>query len=234
MNTIRVLLVDDQVLFVESLRTVLETRATDFEVVGVALSGREAIQLVIEKQPDIILMDVRMPDMDGVEATKIIHDAYPDIHILMLTTFDDDVYVSEALNHGAAGYMLKDIPPGELIVSLRAVCSGSIIISPQVANKVLRNREGEAPQEEGADTRTPASAESSFLKFLSRREIEILRLIGEGADNTLIAKKLAIAEQTVKNHVSVIYSKLHVHNRMQAMKLAISVKDQLGRDQGSG
>jgi DNA-binding NarL/FixJ family response regulator len=227
MNKTRVLLVDDQVLFVESLRTVLETRATDFEVVGVALSGREAIRLVVEKQPDIILMDVRMPDMDGVEATKIIREAYPDIHVLMLTTFDDDVYVVEALNHGAAGYLLKDIPPEELIVSLRAVCSGSIIISPQVANKVLRAREGDASAEEGAETRPTQSGENSFLRFLSRREIEILRLIGEGADNVLIARKLSIAEQTVKNHVSVIYSKLHVHNRMQAMKLVNSLKSRL-------
>jgi DNA-binding NarL/FixJ family response regulator len=224
MNKTRVLLVDDQVLFVESLRTVLETRATDFEVVGVALSGREAIRLVVEKQPDIILMDVRMPDMDGVEAIRIIHEAYPDIHVLMLTTFDDDVYVVEALNHGAAGYLLKDIPPEELIVSLRAVCSGSIIISPQVANKVLRTREGEAAPEGSVEIRTTQSGENSFLRILSRREIEILRLIGEGADNVLIAKKLSIAEQTVKNHVSVIYSKLHVHNRMQAMKLANSLK----------
>ncbi len=224
MKKTRGLLADDQVLFVESLRTVLETRATDFEVVGVALSGREAIQFVVETQPDIILMDVRMPDMDGVEATKIIHEAYPDIHVLMLTTFDDDIYVVEALNHGAAGYLLKDIPPEELIVSLRAVCSGSIIISPQVANKVLRTREGEALPEEGAESRAVASGESSLLRFLSRREIEILHLIGEGADNVLIARKLSIAEQTVKNHVSVIYSKLHVHNRMQAMKLANSLK----------
>jgi DNA-binding NarL/FixJ family response regulator len=226
MNKTRVLLVDDQVLFVESLRTVLETRATDFEVVGVALSGREGIRLVVEKQPDIILMDVRMPDMDGVEATKIIHEAYPDIHVLMLTTFDDDIYVVEALNHGAAGYLLKDIPPEELIVSLRAVCSGSIIISPQVANKVLRTREGDTAPEEG-ETRLAPSTDNPFLRFLSRREVEILRLIGEGADNTLIARKLSIAEQTVKNHVSVIYSKLHVHNRMQAMKLANSMKSRL-------
>jgi DNA-binding NarL/FixJ family response regulator len=221
---IRVLLVDDQVLFVESLRTVLETRATDFEVVGVALSGREAIQKVMDSQPDIILMDVRMPELDGVEATKIIHEAYPNIHVLMLTTFDDDAYVVEALNHGAAGYVLKDIPPNDLIVSLRAVCNGSIIISPQVANKLLRIREGEGKADE-AEPRARPIPESSFLRYLSKREIEILRLIGKGADNALIARKLCIAEQTVKNHVSVIYSKLHVHNRMQAMMLANSLKD---------
>ena len=119
--------------------------------------GREAIQLVMEKHPDIILMDVRMPEMDGVEATKIIHETYPDIHVLMLTTFDDDEYVVEALNHGAAGYMLKDMPPADLIVSLRAVCKGSIIISPQVANKLLRMREGEGKAEEG----TPSPSASA-------------------------------------------------------------------------
>lgn len=230
MSRIRVLLVDDQVLFVESLRTVLETRAEDFEVVGVALSGREAVQMVVERQPDVILMDVRMPDMDGVEATRMIHEMYPDIHVLMLTTFDDDAYVVEALNHGAAGYVLKDMPPGELIVSLRAVCKGSIIISPQVANKLLKMREGEGKPEDPAGVRTRAPGDNSFLRSLSRREIEILRLIGKGADNALIARKLSIAEQTVKNHVSVIYSKLHVHNRMQAMTLANSLKEYFGAE----
>jgi DNA-binding NarL/FixJ family response regulator len=227
---IKVLLADDQVLFVESLRTVLETRAQDFEVVGVAGTGREAIQLVMEKHPDIILMDVRMPEMDGVEATKIINETYPDIHVLMLTTFDDDEYVVEALNHGAAGYVLKDMPPEDLIVSLRAVCKGSIIISPQVANKLLRIREGEGKPEDGTEVRPRPLPDGSFLRYLSRREIEILRLIGTGADNARIARKLSIAEQTVKNHVSVIYSKLHVHNRMQAMKLANSLKEYFGSD----
>jgi DNA-binding NarL/FixJ family response regulator len=229
-SKIKVLLVDDQVLFVESLRVVLETRAEDFEVVGVAFNGSEAIQLVMEKQPDIILMDVRMPGMDGVEATRIIHETYPEIHVLMLTTFSDDEYVVEALNHGAAGYMLKDIPPGELIVSLRAVCKGSVIISPQVANRLLRMREGEGKPDDGSELRSRPLPESSFLRYLSRREIEILRLIGTGADNPLIARKLSIAEQTVKNHVSVIYSKLHVHNRMQAMKIANSLKEYFGSD----
>ena len=227
---IRVLLADDQVLFVESLRTVLETRAEDFEVVGVAFNGREALQLVMEKHPDIILMDVRMPEMDGVEATKIIHETYPDIHVLMLTTFDDDEYVVEALNHGAAGYMLKDIPPADLIVSLRAVCKGSIIISPQVANKLLRIREGEGKPEDSGESRPRPIPDGSFLRYLSKREIEILGLIGTGADNVRIARKLSIAEQTVKNHVSVIYSKLHIHNRMQAMKLANSLKEYFGSD----
>jgi len=225
MSRIRILLADDQVLFVESLRTVLETRAEDFEVVGVAFDGRDAIRQVMEKHPDIVLMDVRMPDTDGVQATRIIHESWPDIHVLVLTTFDDDEYVVEALNHGAVGYMLKDIPPADLIVSLRAVSKGSIIISPQVANKLLRMRESDGRADDGAESRPRPLPDGSFLKYLSRRELEILRLIGTGAGNAVIARKLSIAEQTVKNHVSDIYSKLHIHNRMQAMKLANSLKD---------
>ena len=225
MSRIRILLADDQVLFVESLRTVLETRAEDFDVVGVAFDGRDAIRQVMEKHPDIVLMDVRMPDTDGVQATRIIHESWPDIHVLVLTTFDDDEYVVEALNHGAVGYMLKDIPPEDLIVSLRAVSKGSIIISPQVANKLLRMRESDGRADDGAESRPRPLPDGSFLKYLSRRELEILRLIGTGAGNAVIARKLSIAEQTVKNHVSDIYSKLHIHNRMQAMKLANSLKD---------
>jgi len=228
MSRIRILLADDQVLFVESLRTVLETRAEDFEVVGVAFDGRDAIRQVMEKHPDIVLMDVRMPDTDGVQATRIIHESWPDIHVLVLTTFDDDEYVVEALNHGAVGYMLKDIPPEDLIVSLRAVSKGSIIISPQVANKLLRMRESDGRADDGAESRPRPLPDGSFLRYLSRRELEILRLIGTGAGNAVIARKLSIAEQTVKNHVSDIYSKLHIHNRMQAMKLANSLKDYFG------
>ena len=227
MKKIRVLLADDQVLFVESLRTVLETRAEDFEVVGIAFNGREAVEQVMkmQPQPDLILMDVRMPEMDGVQATRIIHEAYPSVHVMMLTTFDDDTYVVEALNHGAAGYMLKDIPPNELIVALRAVCNGSVIISPLVANKLLRMKESDPRHDESTDSRVGASSKTSFLRYLSRREIEILQLIGKGHDNALIARKLNIAEQTVKNHVSVIYSKLNLHNRVQVMKLATSLRD---------
>lgn len=225
MKKFRVLLVDDQILFVESLKTVLETRADDFEVVGIAHNGKEAVETVMSAQPDLVLMDVRMPEIDGVEATRIIHETYPDIHIMMLTTFDDDVYVVEALNHGAAGYLLKDIPPNELIVSLRAVCNGSIIISPQVANKLLKVKETEQHGGEKQTSTADVGSRKSLLRFLSPREIEILELIGQGYDNVLIARKLSIAEQTVKNHVSVIYSKLNLHNRVKLMKLASSLRD---------
>ncbi len=213
-DRIAVLLADDQLLFVESLKTVLETRAADLSIQDIAHNGLEAVEAVRRRKPDIILMDIRMPVMDGVEATRLIHQEYPDVAIMMLTTFDDDEYVTEALKVGAAGYLLKDSPPNELIAAIRSLLQGSVIISPQVANKLLRI--GDA----GKKRESAAEAEPEVLKFLSRREIEILRLIGQGEDNTGIADKLFISEQTVKNHVSVIYSKLNIHNRIKVMQLA--------------
>ena len=160
-----------------------------------------------------------------MEATKIIHEAYPEIHVLMLTTFDDDDYVVEALNHGAAGYVLKDIPPNDLIVSLRAVCNGSIIISPQVANKLLRIREGRGRPERAPRRGAVPSPKARSCATSASGRSRSFASSGRAPTTSLIARKLCIAEQTVKNHVSVIYSKLHVHNRMQAMKLANSLKD---------
>jgi DNA-binding NarL/FixJ family response regulator len=226
METIRTLLVDDQVLFVESLKLVLETRSEDIRVVGIAHDGREAIEAAAREHPDMVLLDVRMPNLDGVEATRILHESYPRMQIIILTTFDDDSYASEALKFGAAGYVLKDIPPHELIASIRAVHNGSILISPQVANKLLRNRDGADAAATGDGDR-PSSRDNSLLRFLSRREVDVLRLIGRGYDNTLIAEKLAIAEQTVKNHVSVIYQKLNIHDRARVMRLANRLKDYL-------
>ncbi|HUX14522.1 MAG TPA: response regulator transcription factor [Spirochaetia bacterium] len=147
---------------------------------------------------------------------------------MMLTTFDDDAYVVDALNQGAVGYILKDVPPDELIVAVRAIHSGSIIISPQVANKLLRAKESTAHSSSDESTRT--FSETSLLKYLSKREIEVLRLIGEGYDNSAISRRLFSAEQTVKNHVSVIYSKLNIHNRIQVMKLADSLKDYISSE----
>lgn len=137
-DRITVLLADDQLLFVESLKTVLETRASDLSIQDIAHNGLEAVEAVRRRQPDIVLMDIRMPVMDGVEATRIIHQEYPEVAIMMLTTFDDDEYLTEALKLGAAGYLLKDSPPNELIAAIRSLLQGSVIISPQVANKLLR------------------------------------------------------------------------------------------------
>jgi DNA-binding NarL/FixJ family response regulator len=218
MGKIKIVLVDDQTLFVESLKTVLETRADDLQVVGVANDGKRAVEVVAETSPDIVLMDVRMPLMNGVESTRLIKERYPDMRVLMLTTFDDDQYVVEALRLGAVGYLLKNMPPAELISAIRAVYEGGVLISPQVANKLL-----------GLITNTQSKAEelsenagdSSLVNQLSSREKEILRLMAEGLDNKEIAAKLYIAEQTVKNYVSVIYSKLGVRDRVQASRMVL-------------
>jgi len=203
----RLLLADDQILFVESLKSVLEERAQDFDVVGIAHDGEEAVALAGKLSPDVILMDVRMPRMDGVEATKKIHELYPRMQIVMLTTFDDDDYVEVALKQGAIGYLLKNIPPNELIRTLRSVRSGVSQISPEILERLLARREQEkAPK--------PILAET-----LTRREREILDLITEAYENHQIAAHLGISEQTVKNYVHCLYEKLGVSNRIQLMKV---------------
>ncbi len=203
---IRVVLVDDQVLFVESLKTVLEFRADDIEVVGTAHDGREALERVREVLPDLVLMDVRMPGMDGVEAARLLHAEFPLIKVVMLTTFDDDSYVREAMQYNAVGYILKNIPPEDLIGSIRAVRGGTIQVSPDVMEAIL-----------GRDRNSIA------IDMFSRREREILFLMSHGLDNTAIADRLFIAEQTVKNHISKIYGKLGTHDRFHAAEAARSM-----------
>lgn len=212
MSVIRVLLVDDQALFVESLRTVIEHSADDIEIVGIARNGAQAVEAMAAAPADLVVMDVRMPVMDGVEATKRIREAHPDARIMMLTTFEDDEYVQEALEHGAVGYILKDIPPDELIASIRVVAGGAFLIAPSVA-KSLIHRAYLKPE----FSPTP---EPEWLRQLSRREREILGQLVEGRSNKEIAVELCIAEQTVRNHISVIYDKIGVEDRAQAVRLA--------------
>lgn len=216
MKKIRLLLVDDQVLFVESLKNVIETKTKDIEVVGIARNGQQAIDAVGELTPDIVLMDVRMPLMDGVEATRRIHNKFPEIRILVLTTFDEDRYVMNAIRHGALGYLLKDIPPSELIAAIRAVNEGASLVSPVLLTKIFG--ENSPPAMERIDGDKP------WHERLSNREMEILELISEGYENRQIAEKLFIAEQTVRNYVSGIYAKIGVHSRLQAMKIINSWK----------
>ena len=218
MDKIKIVLVDDQTLFVESLRTVLETRADDLQVVGVAGDGRRAVEVVAQTNPDIVLMDVRMPGVNGVESTRLIKEQYPQTRVLMLTTFDDDQYVIEALRLGAVGYLLKNMPPSELISAIRAVYEGGVLISPQVANKLLGLITNSQMRSEEAQSHNSIAA---LVNQLSGREKEILQLMAEGLDNKEIARKLFIAEQTVKNYVSVIYSKLGVRDRTQASRMVI-------------
>jgi DNA-binding NarL/FixJ family response regulator len=213
-DKIRLLLVDDQVLFVESLQTVIKTTTDDLEVVGIAANGNTAIKLALELKPDIILMDVRMPDLSGVECTRVIKKSLPNVHIMMLTTFDDDEYVLQALSLGAVGYILKDVHTGYLINAIRSVHRGGVLIDPKVARRLVDKLNPPADGE-------AASTRQTILESLSKREQEVLQQIAEGYSNKEIAQNLFIAEQTVKNYVSVIYSKLGVHDRAQALRLAI-------------
>ncbi|RKX92065.1 MAG: DNA-binding response regulator [Spirochaetes bacterium] len=215
MEKIKILLVDDQILFIESLKSVLETIAEDIFITELAHNGREALESIKKDPPEIVLLDVRMPVMDGVETVKIIHKKYPGIKVMMLTTFDDDEYVHEALKHGAAGYMLKDVPPENLVDSIRAIKAGTVQISPRIMVKLVNYSDAES---------LPTQAKDSIqaIEALSRREKEILYLISKDLDNVQIGEKLFIAEQTVKNHVHSIYSKLSIHDRSTAMKIANS------------
>lgn len=226
-QAMRVLLVDDQVLFAESLQTVIEIRADDMDVVGIASDGEEAVAMARRLVPDVILMDVRMPKMDGVEATGRILAEFPQIHIMMLTTFDDDKYVREALKHGAVGYMLKNTPAMNLLDGIRALRAGAVLISPAIAARlvsgigVLKER-GKKP----AVADSPSMVEK--IEFLSMREREVLAYIANGYSNIEIGELMFIAEQTVKNHVGNIYKKLDIHDRVSAVRFADMLQDELG------
>jgi DNA-binding NarL/FixJ family response regulator len=226
MGRISLLLADDHTLFCESLRTVLQTEMEDVEVIGIARDGNEALAIVADKRPDIVLMDVRMPGLDGVQATRIIHERFPDTHVIMLTTFDDDEYVRHAMKYGAVGYLLKDTPLEKLIVAIRAIKDGVVLVSPSVFQKLV----DDAPAPARADaSRKPDSPPPAWLRELSRREKEILRLIAKGFDNTEIARALYIAEQTVKNHLSDIYLKVGLHDRAKVAVMAASLHEDMLR-----
>jgi len=208
---IKVLLVDDQALFREGLHTLLAVHA-DLEVVGEAANGEEALRLAAAQQPDVILMDVQMPVLDGVAATRRLHAEQPGARVIMLTTFDDDEYVFEGLRAGAVGYLLKDAPSARLVEAIRAAAGGESFLQPSVAAKVVAEfaRLPQRPPAEGGKLAEP----------LSEREIEILRRVAEGDSNKDIAASLFLAEGTVKNYVTSILGKLGVSGRLQAVKRA--------------
>ncbi|WP_413171488.1 response regulator [Anabaena azotica] len=208
---IKVLLTDDQSLIRQGLRALLELE-TDLEIVGEAENGEIAIHLVQELQPDVVLMDIRMPIMDGVAATKTIQTRFPATKVLVLTTFDDDQYIKAALQNGAMGYLLKDTPSEELAVAIRAVNKGFSQLSPGIVKKLLTQFPATAPD--------PEKSIPPSLVELTPREKEVLRLIANGASNREIAHTLYISEGTVKNHVTNILGRLNLRDRTQAAILA--------------
>ena len=214
---IRILLCEDQTLMRQGLRTILELEP-GFQVVGEAADGEEAVSQYnklskLDNGPDIVLMDIQMPRMNGVQATALLTTSHLDARVVILTTFDYEDYVFEAIKAGAMGYLLKDVPAEELTTTIRQVYAGEPSIQPKIANKLLL--------EFGRKGRYPSSSSRTIQQNeLSPREIEILRLLAEGASNRKIAEKLVLAEGTVKNHVSNILSKLHIENRTQAAHLA--------------
>lgn len=204
---IRLLLVDDQRLMRDGLRILLELES-DFEVIGEAEDGAQALESYQQFSPDVVLMDIRMPVMDGVEATRRLRESDPNSKVIILTTFDDNEYIFEGLRAGALGYLLKDVSGDELADAIRKVAAGGSMIEPSVARKVIAEFARLAPA-------TPEAVED-LIEPLSEREIEILKLVSQGLTNKEIAAKLYLAEGTVKNYVTSILQKIGVRDRTQA------------------
>ncbi|MFA5523896.1 MAG: response regulator transcription factor [Tissierellales bacterium] len=202
---IKVLIVDDQSLIREGL-TMMLSLYSNISIVGEASNGKEALESLNSKETDLILMDIRMPVMDGVEATRMIKELFPHIKILILTTFNEDEYIIQGLKNGADGYLLKDISSEELVKAIQTVYEGNILLQPDVAKKMLRSME---------ETTLKKNMEVEDLKGLTRREKEIALLIGEGKSNKEIAASLFITEGTVKNHITKILDKLELRDRIQ-------------------
>ena len=206
-----VLIADDQALVRAGFRMILEAEA-DIEVVGEAVDGRKAVEEARRLRPDVVLMDVRMPEMDGIEATRRLLADGADTKVVMLTTFDMDEYVYDALRAGASGFLLKDVPPEQLVDGIRAVASGDALLAPSVTRRVI----------EEFVRRPPSSVRTLPPKLgdLTARELEVLKLIARGLSNAEIATELFVSETTVKTHVAHVLMKLDLRDRVQGVVLA--------------
>ncbi|MFE1840422.1 response regulator [Streptomyces sviceus] len=202
-TAVRVLVVDDQQLIRDGIASLLSIRA-GITVVGTAVNGREALAKAVELRPDVVLMDVRMPELDGVEAVAVLRGRMPECRVVMLTTFDDEEYVVQALRAGASGYLLKDLPADELAQAIRLAQAGITQLDASVAGRLA------------ASLPPPFPEPAVLAAGLSPREIDILRLVARGRTNREIAAQLYLSEGTVKNHVSRILSRLSLRDRTQA------------------
>jgi two-component system, NarL family, response regulator LiaR len=205
----KVIICDDQSIVREGLAMLLKLEP-DIQVIGMADDGAAAIELVDKERPDVVLMDLKMPSVNGVEATRHIKSKYPEVRVLILTTYDDDQWVFDAINAGASGYLLKDTPRDELVKAVRGTTTGKTYLDPSIAGKVL---------EQISSHRVYTATQ--ITSNLTEREIEILRLIAKGLSNADISERLFLSEGTVRNHVSAILSKLGVADRTQAAVMAI-------------
>jgi DNA-binding NarL/FixJ family response regulator len=208
--SVRVLLVDDQALIRAGFRMILEAEE-GIEVVGECADGTQAIDSVARLKPDVVLMDIRMPEMDGIEATRRIVRAEGPVRVLMLTTFDLDEYVYDALRAGASGFLLKDVPAEQLVAGIRLVAEGEALLAPSVTRRLIQEFSRGAPRRE----EVPVA-----LEELTPRELEVFGLIARGLSNAEIAAELVVSETTVKTHVARVLMKLGVRDRVQAVVLA--------------
>ena len=206
-DLVRVLLVDDQTLFRSGLARLLGSQP-GLQVVGEAGNGADAVRLVEQLEPDVVLMDIRMPDVDGIEATRLITRARPTTRVLILTTFHTDSYVLDALRSGACGYVLKDSAVEAIASSIQAVMTSERVISGPIAQRMIGMLTGE-------------TSTRDFYDGLTARELEVLKMIASGMPNKRIAYKLRISEKTVRNHISHMYEKLDIYDRSQAVLYAV-------------
>jgi DNA-binding NarL/FixJ family response regulator len=208
MNKVNILIVDDHTLFRTGVRKMLEAEE-DMHVVGEAATGVEALEQARSLMPDVILMDIKMPDLDGVQAARTLHREMPHVGIIFVTMFEDDEFIFQGLQAGGRGYILKDADPDTMLRAIRAVAHGESLLGSTVAQKVMRQFSA-----------LPGK-QAPLVDDLTPRELEVLKLIAEGRSNSEIAGELTISEKTVKNHINNIFSKLHVYDRSQAMLYAI-------------
>jgi DNA-binding NarL/FixJ family response regulator len=206
---IRVLICDDQAIVCEGLRVILGT-ASGIEVIGVAYDGEQALELIAKTEPDVVLMDLKMPGMNGIQATRLIRERYPRVRVLVLTTYDADEWVFDAIRSGACGYLLKDTPREELIAAVKDTAAGKTRVDPTVAGRLFAHIAQSAPV-----------PNTLIADSLSDRERDVLRLLARGLSNAEIAGRLHLSEGTVRNYVSALLAKLEVSDRTQAAVLAL-------------